>query len=1053
MLCPRCNSRNPEGARFCMQCGTALELASYTPKHLQERVLSTRGALEGERKQVTVMFVDVKDSVALSARVGPDVWHEILDALFPALSAEIHRFGGTVNQYTGDGVMALFSAPIAHENHAEQACRAALAAQAAVARLNRQMRASHGVQLQLRIGLNSGDVVVGRIGDDLRMDYTAQGETVGLAARMEALCEPGGVLLSEQTAQLLPPGFSLRGPEPFEVKGAGLVNGYALVEIDDRMQRSVAPRHPGAAPLLGRARELDALRNALETAFHGHGCVAAIRGEAGMGKSRLGWELLAECSARNIPSHATRCVSEVRRQPFSALAPLLLGLLGAREGDAVEATRAQVASTLRVRFGALGEELSPLFFTALDLERGLQARTPIDPEARQRRFQQAVLSLIETSGPALLLLDDAHLIDAASEELLTAIVPILPRSHVLLVVTGRNEYAPDWLDDPACTSLPLAPLGPDEVDALLVQWAGRDPSLSHVFELIQARARGNPLFVEESVRSLVEQMALSGTRGDYRVQTAPSALAVPATVQSILAARIDRLADADKRVLQAAAALGQDLDAEQLRTVLELEPEAFERALQSLRRSEFVFTPPRGPENRIEFRHPLLREVAYGALLLQQRRRLHARIAAVLASPGPYARASDAANVAHHLELAGDPVRAADLYRRAAKLAGYADTEQSYAYYEKVAELARQRSDLSEANRYELTACMQLLNLGWRRGLDRATSDRVFRRGLELALQANNVVARATLHAGYGRALSALDGTESSIDHAREALRVARETSDASFIASMSAAYAQALFRRGELRDGVDACNEALELASMQASARNRGLDFSVESWVWLLRGHGLLLLGRLDDAQRDLEACLRAATERNEIDLLVAPRMHLVDVSYYRGESMGTARLAREAMELADKLGNSLARINARTALGTAALAAGDAPAAEDSFRAAIRIATERSAGMEFAPRLHVQLAQALSRQGRAKEAQDTIGQALEEARRLHSRVSEAQALLVGVEIELLAPWPAGMVELEQALERAEQLMDQTGARILQPQLLLARASVAERRGAMQGS
>jgi class 3 adenylate cyclase len=524
--CLSCNHENPAGARFCNACGAQLAASatipaphSYTPRHLVDKILASKSALEGERKPVTVLFADVARSMELAERVDLEEWHRLLDRLFRILAASVHRYEGTINQYTGDGIMALFGAPIAHEDHAQRACAAALEMAREVAALAEDVRRESGLDLAVRMGLNSGEVVVGRIGDDLRMDYTAQGHVVGLAARVQQLAPPGGVSMTEQTARLVSGFFDLLDRGEQSLKGASIpVRVFDLRgpgPIRSRLERS---RARGFSRFVGRDRELALLERALGEAQSGQPKVVLITAEPGAGKSRLCHEFVER--SRGVALHYARALSHGRMLPFHALVELVRGLFDIEEGASAADVRGAVgrglASAPPVDPVALAFWLELLGAADLAL-----APSELEPDARRTRLFQSLCDLIQARARRELMLlwvEDLHWLDPASEgamEMLTRrlLAPESAGSRALLVATARPEYRPAW--SARVERLSLAPLASQDSATLLDDWLGSDPALAPLRPRIEARARGNPLFVEEIVRSLVERGALRGARGAY----------------------------------------------------------------------------------------------------------------------------------------------------------------------------------------------------------------------------------------------------------------------------------------------------------------------------------------------------------------------------------------------------------------------------------------------------------------------------------------------------------------------------------------------------------
>ncbi|MDJ0851666.1 MAG: adenylate/guanylate cyclase domain-containing protein [Myxococcota bacterium] len=672
MPCSSCSFVNPSGFRFCGQCGTPLapderqggppEPRAYTPRHLIERVLTSRAALEGERKQVTVLFADVKGSLALAEQVGPEPWHRMLDRFFRILADGVHRFEGTVNQYTGDGMMALFGAPLAHEDHAHRACHSALHIAEQLRALAGDLRSRQGIEFRVRMGLNSGEVVVGSIGDDLRMDYTAQGQVVGLASRMEKLAEPGRIYLTERVERLVRGFFELTPLGLREAAGVSRpVSVYELEGVALARTRLDVVAARSLPSLVGRESALAALEKALAEAAVGRGLVVGLEGAAGVGKSRLCLAFVSRCRRAGSPVYETHCPAHTRSLPFFALRQLLRSLLGLVERTGPEQERAAV----RAAAGPVADAL-PLLFDVLGCGEASRPPPRLDPPERERRLSQALVALVEARArraPLVVLVDDLHWIDAESEGCLAKLAGSVADLPVLLLVNFRPEHRAAWLAGVE-RRVGLAPLAREASLALIGRLLGDAPSDEGLAERIHQRSGGNPLFIEELVRSLVESGRLEGEPGAYALVGPVEDLEIPDTVRAVIAARIDRLSERDKGLLQMASVIGREFSTPVLSRVSGLAAGALQAALRSLEAGGLVRR--EGPYAALHaFHHPLTRDVAYRSLLGERRRELHVGVALALVEIGE--RLGERASlIAHHFEEAERPRDAARWRQRAA---------------------------------------------------------------------------------------------------------------------------------------------------------------------------------------------------------------------------------------------------------------------------------------------------------------------------------------------------------------------------------------------------
>jgi class 3 adenylate cyclase/tetratricopeptide (TPR) repeat protein len=624
---------------------------AYTPAHLSEKILTSRTALEGERKQVTVLFADLKGSMELLADRDPEEARQLLDPVLEHMMAAVHRYEGTVNQVMGDGIMALFGAPLAHEDHAVRACYAALAMQTSVKHYAAEVQRTRGVPIHIRVGLNSGEVVVRSIGSDLHMDYSAIGQTTHLAARMEQMAMPGSILLTPAVLGLAEGFVQVSALGPVPVKGLDApVDVYELVGASGMQRRLQATAARGLTRFIGRETEMEALSQALERARVGHGQVVACVGEAGVGKSRLVYEFLHSHRTQGWLILESSSVSYGKATAYLPVCDLLKAYCHIEDRDDLRTVRAKVTGQILT----LDESLQDTVPAVLALFEALPADSPflsLDPLQRRRRTLEALKRVLLRESqvqPLLLVFEDLHWIDTETQAVLDLLVESLPPVRVLLLVNYRPEYQHGWGSKTFYTQVRLDPLAEASADEFLQALLGDDPSLAPLTQLLIARTQGNPFFLEESVRALVETRVLIGTPGAYRLAQALPSIQMPATVQAVLAARIDRLPPEEKHLLQTAAVIGTEVPFALLQAIADTSEEALYRGLAHLQAAEFVYETRLFPEPDFTFKHTLTHEVAYSGLLQERRRVLHAHIIEAIEAVTGDRVADQVERLAHH---------------------------------------------------------------------------------------------------------------------------------------------------------------------------------------------------------------------------------------------------------------------------------------------------------------------------------------------------------------------------------------------------------------------
>ena len=599
----------------------AREPLAYTPPYLAEKILTSRSALAGERKQVTVLFADLKGSMELLADRDPEEARQLLDPVLERMMAAVHRYEGTVNQVMGDGIMALFGAPIAHEDHAVRACYAALAMQEAIRRYSEEVRRGHGLEVQIRVGLNSGEVVVRAIGNDLHMDYSAIGQTTHLAARMEQLAPPGSIRLTAETLRLAEGWVQVTPLGPVPVKGLPApVEVCELVGAGPARTRLQAFAARGLTPFVGRQAELAALHQALEQAEAGHGQVVAVIGEPGVGKTRLFHEFTHASRTQGWLLLESSSTSYGKATPYLPVIDLLKAYFQLEDRDDGRRMREKLTGRLLTLDPALGPTL-PAFLALLEVPVEDPAWQALDPSQRRQRTLDALKRLLLRESqvqPLLLVFENLHWIDAETQAFLDGLVESLPAARLLLLVNYRPEYQHGWGTKTYYTQLRLDPLPPASAEALLQSLLGDDAGLEPLKQRLIERTQGNPFFLEESVRTLVETQVLVGDQGAYRLARALPSIQVPATVQAVLAARIDRLPPEEKQLLQTAAVIGTEVPLALLQAMAEVPEEPLRLGLTHLQAAEFLYETRLFPEHRVHLQarpHPAggLRDAAPGA--------------------------------------------------------------------------------------------------------------------------------------------------------------------------------------------------------------------------------------------------------------------------------------------------------------------------------------------------------------------------------------------------------------------------------------------------------
>jgi class 3 adenylate cyclase/tetratricopeptide (TPR) repeat protein len=915
-MCPSCGAANPPGHKFCGQCAAPLRTTPtaksvapefYTPKHLAEKILTSKAALEGERKQVTILFADLKGSMELLADRDPEEARKLLDPVLERMMEAVHRFEGTVNQVMGDGIMALFGAPVAHEDHAVRACYTALRMQESVRRYSDTVRRSHGIEVQIRVGLNSGEVVVRSIGSDLRMDYTAVGQTTHLAARMEQLATPGTIRLTADTLRLAEGYVEVKALGPIPVKGLGEpVEVYEATGAGVVRSRLQAAAARGLTRFVGRDAEFDALRKAFGQSLAGQGQLVAAVGEAGVGKSRLFYEFAHSHRTQDWLVLESGSVSYGKATSYLPVIDLLKVYFKVHDGETPREIRERITGKLLALDRALEPEL-PALLALLDVQVGNAEWEALDPPQRRRRTLDAVRRLLLRESqmqPLLVIVEDLHWIDGETETLLDALIDSLPTARILLLVNYRPDYQHRWGSKTYYTQLRLDALSPESADELLLALLGRDTAVEPLKPLLVARTGGNPLFLEETVRTLVETNVLGGERGAYRLARPLDTIDVPATVQAILAARIDRLDPRDKQLLQTASVIGKDVPFALLLAIAERADEDLRRGLAHLQAAEFLYEASLFPDLEYTFKHALTYEVAYGGLLQDRRRHLHAAVLAAIERHYAARLGEQTERLAHHA------VRAETW-------------DKAVTYLWQAGRSARARSAYRQAVAFLEQAVEALTRL----------PDTVENAVLRIDLVCRDLSDPLNILAHYERLL----------EHLGEAAHLAEKIGDRARLANALARTLHALRVTGQLERAVEIGERACGLANEVGEDRLNALSRMELSSVYYLRGDLQRAEVLLTQALAALDSDLAGPGEVESAWLRRMISQHLVPVLAETGRYREAIRRGEETLRLAMEVGHPAPIAWALDSLAYAHCGRGDAAKAIDLSARSLALARER--------------------------------------------------------------------------------------------------------------
>ncbi len=871
-ICPQCGNTNPPGSRFCNQC--AFDLAesrtaplidytrpqTYTPKFLTDKILTARQSLEGERKLVTVLFADVAGYTAMSEKLDSEEVRQIMDGCFKILMDEIHRYEGTITQFTGDGAMALFGAPVAHENHAQRACYAALAIQKGLEGYGEKVKKDCGIDFKMRIGLNSGPVIVGSVGADLKMDYTAIGDTVNLASRMQTMAQPGGVLVAPDAYRLARDFFEFHPLGKLKVKGKEEpVEAYRLLKAKEVSTRIEAAAAKGLTRFVGRKKEIAALKEGFDRAAAGSGQVVCIVGEAGVGKSRLLLELRRSLSHRDHVYLEGHCLHYGSSMPYLPLLDILRSYFDIEEGEREFVIKKRMAEKVAQMHGGLKTIMPPLH-ELLSLKVDDEGYARLDPVTKREKTFEAIRDLLVRESqdqPLVIAIEDLHWIDRTSEEFLRYFIDWLPNSHILLLPLYRPEYTHQWGSRSCYSQIRVDEL-PLKSSAELVSYILEDADVApELRDLILKRAAGNPLFMEEFTHALVENGSIQRKDHEYFLATKPGDLHVPDTIQGIIAARMDRLDDNLKRIMQVASVIGRDFAYRILQTITGMQEE-LKSHLLNLQGLEFIYEKSLFPELEYIFKHALTQEVAYNSLLQKRRKEIHQRIGKAIEDIYPDRLEEFYEALAHHYSMSEDWEKAFQYLKLSGLKAslGYS-LQEAMGYYKQAISVLSKLPPTEQTKRagveVRLLMDFPLFGLGFP-----GDSIEIFQQGERLSRELGDGKSEANFQTILSCCSTSKGRAPEGLRWGETAFRRAEQLDDVDLMVASGFEVCQCAVNLGQFRKVLEVSAKCIAvLEKTQRQADYYGRPFNTYSALLAVQGGAMAMMGHFKEAEECCEKSL----------------------------------------------------------------------------------------------------------------------------------------------------------------------------------------------------
>jgi class 3 adenylate cyclase/tetratricopeptide (TPR) repeat protein len=938
MKCPKCQFENREGAGFCSECGHKFELIcpeckatiragskfcdacgydlrkiqeappidynqpqSYTPKHLADKILNNRSSIEGERKLVTVLFADVANYTSIAEKLDPEEIHGIMNGCFKILMDEIHKYEGTINQFTGDGVMALFGAPITHEDHAVRALHAALGIQASLRKYGEKIERKWELPFQMRFGLNTGLVVVGRIGDNLRMDYTASGDSTNLAARLQQMAPAESVFVGEATYRLAEKTFEWQAKGRLDVKGK--TQPMLVFELTGRQpvrSRFEIMAQRGLTPFVGRRIELSVIKRQFEKTKQEQGQAVEIVGEAGVGKSRILHEF-RQSLAPEVAYLEGQCLPYGGASAYQPLIDILR-----LHWSLPEKITDQVQESIAEKLNGLRDYLS-CFEDLLSLPTSDPNYLQLSTQMRRNRTFEALIKLfkkIAEDKQLILVIEDLHWIDQTSKEFISAFLDAIGKHQIFLILLSRPEFQSPWTGHSSCTALSL-PLLPESEDRRLVQAMFDAPVAPELEKYIIEHTEGNPFFAEELILTLHETKAIKRNE-TYSLSISPENLKIPETIQGVLAARIDNLDENTKNTLQVASVIGREFTIPILRKALDVNGR-LQKQLDLLCESEFIFS-QQAHDSTYIFKHSLTRDVAYETLLHSRRRQLHQQIGDAIKELSPDIESSQPEILAHHYSEAGDPAQAIPLWLQAGQKAiQRCANAEAISHLTIGLELLNTLPDTSERAQQELLLqTTRGAALVAAKGYGTLEVGEAFGRARELCQQVGETPLLLPSLRGMCFYYLIRENMHEAQVTGEQLLAFARQAQDSSFFLEAYHVLGIASFHMAKFSTSQDHLKKAIYFYDPQKHRTLAYLFGSADSSISIMTytSCGLSHLGFPDKALKKIEECLNFAKEIGHQSSLVYAQTGYAQIHQYHREAQAVYDWTKSAIALCNEYG-----------------------------------------------------------------------------------------------------------------------------------------------------